>query len=158
MRKILFIIAAFLSLTVFGQSSLTFQFIPFDSTKIYIKYIDLKPFFSPGNKQLNDIAELINRTDTITLEDGCCLHLGIKDKPLHFDLLEELYAALKNKKGIIIYNGQIISSFYTKKVHRKRKGKTFYKGIYYIDNVTKKHFLTETIYEIGDTTGGKNNM
>ncbi len=145
MKKILFIIAAFLSFNNFGQSNLTFQF-SYDSTKIYIKYADLKPYLKTENAKLADLDRLIIKNDTIILDTYSINSDQHKDS-LSFDLRKELFEAINNKKGTIVFNGKTVTSFYTKKAKEKRNGEISFKGVYYFDTVTKRHFLTETIYQ-----------
>ena len=145
MKKILFIIVAFSSFNFLGQSNLTFLF-SYDSTKIYIKYSDLKPFIKSENAKLTDLNKLVTKNDTIVLDRHFLYEDQQKDS-ISFDLDKELFAALNNKKGTIIFNEKVITSFYTKKVKHRRSGELFFRGVYYYDAITKKHFLTETIYQ-----------
>jgi hypothetical protein len=145
MKKIIFIIATFSSFNFLGQTNLTFLF-SYDSTKIYIKYLDLKPFIKAENSKLCDLSKLVTKNDTIVL-DRHFLYADQQKDSISFDLDKELFAALNNKKGTIIFNGQVITSFYTKKVKHRQYGEISFRGIYYFDKITKRHFLTETIYQ-----------
>lgn len=145
MKKIIFIIAVFSSFSFFGQTNLTFLF-SYDSTKIFIKYLDLKPFIKAENSKLSTLSKLVTKNDTIIL-DRHFLYADQQKDSISFDLDKELFAALNNKKGTIIFNEKVITSFYTKKVKHRRNGELFFKGIYYYDTITKKHFLTEIIYQ-----------
>ena len=145
MKKILFIIIAFTSFNLIGQTNLTFLFL-YDSTKIYIKYLDLRPFITAENAKLADPSKLVTKNDTIIL-DRHFLYADQQKDSVSFDLDKELFFALKNNKGTIIFNGKVITSFYTKKVKHKRYGEISFRGVDYFDTLTKKHFLTETIYQ-----------
>jgi len=151
MKKIIFIIAAFSSFNFLGQTNLTFMF-SFDSTKIYIKYLDLKPFIKEENARLTDLSKLVAKNDTIVL-DRHFLYADQQKDSISFDLDKELFAALNSKKGTIIFNEKVITSFYTKKVKHRRSRELLFKGIYYYDSITKKHFLTETRYQKWYTLG-----
>ena len=145
MRQISFIIITLISFNILGQRDLTFQF-SYDSTKIYIKYVDLKPYLEPKNAKLVDLNKLIAKNDTIVLDTYSVSSDQHLDS-LSFDLRKELFKAINNKKSTIIFNGKTITSFYTNKVKEKRNGELSFRGIYYFDTVTKRHFLTETIYQ-----------
>jgi hypothetical protein len=145
MNKILFIIIAFSSFNLIGQTNLIFLF-SYDSTKIYIKYLDLRPFINAENAKLADPSKLIAKNDTIIL-DRHFLNADQQKDSVSFNLNKELFAALNNKKATIVFNGKVITSFYTKKIKHRRNGEMSFRGVDYFDTFTKRHFLTETIYQ-----------
>jgi hypothetical protein len=145
MRKLLSIFIVFLSTISFGQSNPTLLF-NYDTTKIYIKYLDLKPFITKENAKLNDLSILNIKNDTIEINEYL-FDIYQQSDTLTLKLNKELFAAINNKNGTIIFKGQVVSSFYTKKVKDKRNGQIYFKGIDYYDTISKTHFLTETLYQ-----------
>ena len=124
---------------------MTFLF-SYDITKIYIKYLDLRPFINAENAKLPDLSILVTKKDTIIL-DRHFLYADQQKDSVSFALDKELFAALNNKKGTIVFNGKVIASFYTKKVKYRRNGEISFRDVYYFDTFTKRQFLIETIYQ-----------
>ena len=92
MKKILFIIIAFSSFNFIGQTNLTFLF-SYDITKIYIKYLDLRPFINAENAKLPDLSKLVTNNDTIIL-DRHFLYADQQKDSVSFALDKKLFAAL----------------------------------------------------------------
>ena len=113
MKIITLIISIFISFSSSEQNNLMFLF-DFDSTKIYLKYMDLKPYIKKQNIKVNEISKLSIKNDTIKL-DGYYLHSSQRLDSLSFNLDKEMFSAIDNKKASIIFQGKTISAFYTKK-------------------------------------------
>ncbi|HXD94565.1 MAG TPA: hypothetical protein VNX01_15270 [Bacteroidia bacterium] len=133
------------SVSCFAQSKLVLVF-NFDSTKIYIKYDNIKPYITEENKQLNNRAKLIAKNDTLFI-DRYFLYSNQHLDSLSFDLDKELFIAINNKKATVIYKGKTVTAFYKEFVKQKIGRVLHFKGYYYYDALTKKQFLAETLYQ-----------
>ncbi len=145
MKKTILIFITFLSLTSFGQNNIVLLF-DFDTTKVYIKYIDIAKYITKENAKIKELNKLVIKNDTILI-DRYFIHSDQQTDSLNFDLNKELYAAINNKKAIILFQNKPINAFYSKKIKYKRNNKKYFKGIYYYDTISKKHFFTKTIYQ-----------
>ena len=146
MKIILTIFGFLFSLNCFSQDNLTFVF-DFDSTKIYLKYSDILSVLKKENEKLKDKSKLIAKHDTLILDRYFISENQNLDSS-EFKLDIELFIILNRQLGTITYKNHIVKSFYTKTFKHRIHRRKLFKGIYYFDTETKKHFLTKTIYQL----------
>jgi hypothetical protein len=143
MAKALSIITLFFSLTGLSQNNFTIVF-DYDTTKVYLKYSEVSLFMKKENLDLISRAKPVTKNDTLVVYRNWVNGLYMADS-LEFDLDPELFKAIRKNKGTIIHKGKTITSCYTKRVKLKKAKNKYFKGIYYYDTVSDKHFLTEVL-------------
>ncbi len=148
MKKTISIIIFLSHLNCLSQDNLTLAF-NFDTTKVFLKYSDLLPYLKKENVSLKTKTINLVKNDTLFLRHESFTLLYYVDT-LGFDLQSELFTALDKKKGAIIYKSKPVSSFYTKNIKIRKRLRLRFKGIYYYDAATKKHFLTRLKYNSTD--------
>lgn len=146
MKKILTIIISLFSLNCISQDNLILVF-NFDSTKIYVKYTDILTVLKKENEGLKNKSILLTTGDTLHLE-GFFIYSKQTKGSLDFKLKNELFALVNKNVVKIIFQNKMIISFYTKAKKERRHGKITFKGVYYFDTFTKKHFLTRVERQI----------
>lgn len=118
----------------------------FDSTKVFVKYEQLLPVLKKRNRDFKYASVKATKNDTILL-DGHTLRMGKYYDTLAIELHDELFILVDQKAVSMLYKGKPVTAFETKKVRTARDGKKYFVGIYYYDSVSKKHFLTRTLYQ-----------
>jgi hypothetical protein len=145
-KKALTIFTILITLNCISQGNVTFVF-DFDSTKIYLKYSDILTVLKKENAGLKNKSNLITKHDSIYLDRYFLYSMHTKDSS-SFDLDKELFDLTNKKIGIITFYNKIIKSYYTKSItDRRGHFRLYFKGVYYYDYESKKHFLTKTNYQ-----------
>ncbi len=144
MKKLLHIFLLCLPGLCFSQENKTLTF-NFDSTKVYVKYPDILTVLKKRNKKLIEVCKQTKK-DTLVF-DGTTLFLGKHNDSLIIEADYELFTLIDQKKGKIIYKGQTVTGFYTKKVKLVKGGKKYFVGIYYYDALSTKHFMTRVLFQ-----------
>jgi hypothetical protein len=145
MQTTLLIIVLSLALHLRAQENPTVVF-NFDSTKVYMKYSDIIPVLKKRNQDFKNVSAKATKRDTILL-DGHTLFMGKYYDTLSIELHDELFILVDQKIGTMTYKGHAVTAYETKKVRTAKDGKKYFVGIYYYDAVSKKHFLTRTLYQ-----------
>ena len=145
MKYLYIIIIFFFSVNCFSQTDQVVTF-NFDSTKVYVKYADLVSVLKLDNKKFGDPSRLIFKSDTLVL-NGFWLDDKQQLDSLEFQLEKELFSLIIQKKASIFYHEQLISSFYTRKVTYRNNSRICFIGSDYIDKVSKRVFLIQTLYQ-----------
>jgi hypothetical protein len=145
MQNTLLTILLSLVLNLGAQQNPTVVF-NFDTTKVFIKYLDLVPVLKKRNQDFKQASVKATKNDTILL-DGHTLRMGKYYDTLAIELHDELFVLVDQKIGKMEYKGNAVTAYETKKVRTAKYGKKYFVGIYYYDADTKKHFLTRTIYQ-----------
>ena len=145
MQNTLLTIFSSLVLNLGAQPNPTVVF-NFDTTKVFIKYSDLMPVLKKRNQDFKQASVKATKNDTILL-DGHTLRMGKYYDTLAIELHDELFVLVDQKIGTMVYKGNAVSAYETKKVRTAKYGKKYFVGIYYYDAASKKHFLTRTIYQ-----------
>ncbi|MCZ8285576.1 MAG: hypothetical protein O9353_08975 [Bacteroidia bacterium] len=86
------------------------------------------------------------KNDTILL-DGHTLRMGKYYDTLAIELHDELFMLIDQKIGKMVYKGNAVTAYETKKVRTAKYGRKYFVGIYYYEATSKKHFLTRTLYQ-----------
>lgn len=118
----------------------------FDTTKVYIKYSDLTLVLKKRNQDFKQASVQALKNDTILLV-GHTLRMGKYYDTLAIDLHDELFMLVDQKIGKMVYKGNVVTAYETKKVRTAKYGRKYFVGIYYYEAATKKHFLTRTLYQ-----------
>lgn len=145
MRTAFLITVLSLVLHIKAQENPTVVF-NFDSTKVYLKYADIVPVLKKRNQSFKKVSAKATKRDTILL-DGHTLRMGKYYDTLAIELHDELFLLLDQKIGIMVYKGNAVTAYETKKIRTAKYGKKYFVGIYYYDATSKKHFLTKTVYQ-----------
>jgi hypothetical protein len=135
----------FFSFFVLAQQNPTVVF-NFDTTKVFIKYSDLTLVLKKRNQDFKQASVKALKNDTILL-DGHTLRMGKYYDTLAIDLHDELFVLVDQKIGKMVYKGNAVTAYETKKVRTAKYGRKYFVGIYYYEAATKKHFLTRTLYQ-----------
>jgi hypothetical protein len=145
MRTVLLITILSFAFTIKAQENPTVVF-NFDSTKVYVKYSDIVFVLKKRNKSFKKVSAKATKRDTILL-DGHTLRMGKYYDTLAIELHDELFLLIDQKIGTMVYKGNAVTAYETRKVRTAKDGKKYFVGIYYYDAASKKHFLTRTLYQ-----------
>lgn len=145
MKYLYSIIFFFIAANCFSQNNSVVVF-DFDSTKVYVKHIDLAGVLTLDNKKFKDSSRMLFINDTLMLR-GFWLDDKQHLDSLAFQLEKELFSLIIQKKASIYYHQQLISSFYTRKVTYRSNSRICFIGSDYIDKISKRVFLIQTLYQ-----------